>query len=273
MPNSLSRIEREYILKTLAELLPPLTLQQGSFFMTIEGSSYRVSGDKIDVNAAVCGFIDKSMLCVYFRHKDRALYFDSAIFPDGSGSFSLHIPGDVFKVADESRAGGMRLLISSFEPALEVRESASFPLDVVFIDPLVCTGREAVFDRLTARIGLHIEKFRNSPLAYRLYEYVDNFRTGGAKLRFSPTIVYVDSALALVSVPKPAFARLKKNETIQVSLMADARRIDCASEIRGTMSLNAESGLLLLDLSGAQLEDKRFLHERLFRNKYQGQGQ
>jgi hypothetical protein len=36
------------------------------------------------------------------------------------------------------------------------------------------------------------------------------------------------------------------------------------------MKLNATSGLILLDLGKAQPEDKRFLHERLFRNKYQG---
>lgn len=269
MPNSLSRIEREYILKSLAEFLPSLTLQQGSFFMTIEGSAYRVAGDKIDVTASVGGFIAKSTLCVHFRHKDRALYFDSAMIPDDSGSFSLRIPDEVFKVSDESRTDGARLLISSFEPALEVRESASFPLDVVFIDPLVCAGRETVFDRLIARIGLDVDKYRNSPLAYRLYEYVDNFRKGGAKFRFSPVVAYVDSSLSLVSLPKAAFSRLKKNEKLQIVLLADARRIECASEIRGMMPLNAESGLLLLDLSGAQVEDKRFLHERLFRNKYQ----
>ena len=86
--------------------------------------------------------------------------------------------------------------------------------------------------------------------------------------RFLPTIIYVDSAFVLASVSTTAFTRLKKNEKIPLALCSDARRIDCPAQIRGMMKLNAESGLLLLDLCNAQPEDKRFLHERLFRNKY-----
>lgn len=267
MQNSLSRIEREYILKNLAEALPSLTLQQGQRFITVPASSWQMSDERIGFDIDLRQFSETLPVRVHFRHKDRALFFDSRICREGS-VFFVPISADICKVVEDGRSGGMKLLVSSFEPALELRESALFPLDVVFIDPAVCSGREAVFGRLIAKLGLDSGVFRDSALACRLFEYVDSFRSGGMPSR--PTLVYIDSSHALVAVPKAVFGRLKKNEVLQLALWADSRRIDCAAEIRGMMKLNAESGLLLLDLAKAQPEDKRFLHERLFRNKYQG---
>ena len=169
MQNSLSRIEREYILKNLAEFLPPLTLQQGSRFIAVAASSWRMNEARLELGIDLCSFSEDLPFRVHFRHKDRALFFDSSICRESSGILSVRIPPDICKVSEGSSTGGMKLLLPSFEPALELRESALFPLDEVFIDPSICFGREGVFGRLIAKLGLDADSFCDSALRVQAF--------------------------------------------------------------------------------------------------------
>lgn len=268
MQSLLSRIEREYVLKSLEDDLPGLTLQHGPCFEIVGERSYRVSGGIIEFSGSQCSLPGSASIGVYFKHKKREMYFASTLRKD-AGKYLLPLPENLYKFDGDERAdSGCRMTLPLSGAIFELPDSADFPLDVVFVDPDLKSTKQAAMVKLVVRIGLDAKAYGSSLLAFRLLEFIERFRDASFALSAQPVLLYIDSSLALVSIPAAAARTVGCDDPLPAVIRCVNRKIECLSRVVGKIPVNNETLVLCLDISASQLEDKRFLHERLFRSKY-----
>ncbi len=262
MRNLLNRIEREYVLKIVSERLPALSLQIGHSVFIAPSASYGIEGDSVILGSS---FPDGPVR-VHFRHQLRMLHFDSAIVSNGSGVARVRIPDSIEKFGDDGRGRAeCRLRIADCDPPFEVADTPLFPVTETFVDPERVFALGQTPAEWAARAGVSLAA---GVLSFRLADYADRLATGDP-LAAGPAFLYADSEYTAFSAPAAVVAKFHASDAFSLSFLFLARTVSCPAKITGKVSLNADLSLICADVSSAQLEDKRFLHERLFRTLYQ----
>jgi hypothetical protein len=272
MPNLLNRIEREYVIGNLADTRPGLVLLRSERFFSVLAESYLVADEKIALDSSHgISVASGTRLTVHFAHRGRSLFFETSVVPGAGEKWSLAIPQEIFKADDEGRTDPVcRLHILLSDPPWEMQDSGLYPVDAVFIDP-------SRFERLQRKaldllpvLGLSAAEWKNTLLTYRLAEFSEGeeFRTAYAQKNHF--LFYIDSRIVLLASPVGVFDRMRASDSLPVVLQYASRRIECPAKLAGKHQLDGDTVIIAVDVSAMQIEDKRFLHERLFRTLYQG---
>lgn len=274
MPRLLSRIEREYVLKHMAETLPALSVRYGDAYLELAERSYTVDRDAIHyVSPKNFGHvaIAASLPCeVRFSHRKRALSFAS-IISAGDGLIGIAIPEDFYKSADREAAVATCRLKAWFPGlSIEFRDATAFPLGLEYIDPEDASSSAIAMHKVVGRLCVEVSDRNGGVVAHRLKEYFDCVRTDENPGQWTRTILYVDESAILLTIEEPAIMLRSMDAEFGITIDYGARRIECVSRIAGTIPVKGGIALACLSYADIKPEDRRFLHEKAHSEKFIG---
>jgi hypothetical protein len=272
MRQSLSRIEYEYVLQTLRESLPALSAISPGFTLAIPQKTYTVNGNRIYITSAIAIPEHASSVRFFFKHKLRGFYFDAPVIANAGAGFSFEIAREIFK-DDRDGPSGEQGWLDVALGLVNCRSLAlsKFPLDSVLVDPDVLSDKQARLQVLAERCGVLQE---NVLLSFRLYEYLAALSSGDVSVPEpkSGHLLFVDHghALTCIALSYDMTAKYLHSE-LQTDICVDARRIHTVATLCGCLKISPGLTAICLDITSAAPEDKRFLYERLYREKYRGE--
>lgn len=276
MPASLSRIEREYVIRSLEDIQSPLSILSDNTLFHVPGSAYEIDAERITVTGLFPGKRESLPIRVFFRHKQRGLFFNSIVEQLADGRVVFGISGELFKEdLGTSGSGFPRISIASESFSFEAISTPSWPLDCVMVNPAVSLERAETIDKLTAKAGITAV---NPLLSCRLFDYLDAFRSrgpSGSAGSFPGELFYLDHTHALVAFRNPGTATVGMTavgtaQKLAVQIIYDSRTIRTNAILRGIIPVQVNLDVLCLSIDETQEEDKRFLFEKLHKLKYKG---
>jgi len=269
MPVSLSRIEREYVIRSLEDKPSPLSILAGNTLIHVPESSYAIGAERISVTGLSPGTFENPHIRVFFRHRQRGLFFNAKMEQLADGNVSFGISGELFKEDLGTAGTGVPRITVFFEAhSFEAAGSPAWPLDCVMVNPSVSLERSETIAKLAARAGIPGE---NPLLSCRLFDYLDSFRSQvppDSLASRTNEFVYIDHAHALMSLRNAGRVPFRTGQKLSVQIVYESRTIRCSAVLRGTIPVHAGVEVLCLSIETAQEEDKRFLFEKLHKFKY-----
>ena len=269
----LSRIEYDYIVETFLQELPPLLLQSGTLFYVLPSGSYTIKNSRLYFQS-LPEFIGKNTF-VFFEHRQRSIVFHTVIYPDG-GSCYLTLSDSAYKYdADEPKD---RISVEIHIPetsSITAQEHENFPLDSIihtdlhlpaFTDFLPSAYQTAA--QFTAEKALTQNIF---PLfLYRLHEFERQ-----TFMMFSPYaqgglyLLFIDSKILICGCRDRYAVSIGKRQSLTFVLHFPHRTIHSKGRSLFSHFLPKSNcaviGFLFEDIFE---EDKRFLYERVYHEKY-----
>lgn len=272
MRQSLSRIEHEYVLQTIRDSHPAFSAVSSGFAVSIPQGSYEISENRIRFQSAGGVHAASSSARFFFKHKMRGFYFDASLSADAQGFLSFEIAPEIFKDDREDPAGERGCLVVALDSAdCKSFSLDSFPLDSVLIDPDVLSGKLPRLQVLAERCGISGEDVL---LPYRLYEYLESLSSGDVSVPepLSGHLLFIDHRYALSCVTLSADMAAKHLQTeLRTGIRVGSRRVQALAVLCGVLKITATLTALCLDIASVAPEDKRFLYERFYREKYRGE--
>lgn len=271
MPISLSRIEREYVLQIMKDTLPPLSILFNNFLITIPEKSYSIQESNFIIPLSNDFQVSTSTVTVFFRHKQRGMFFLADITPSSTGFYAFKIisdlcKDDIQKQTDKNSKTRITISNSVFESCA----IPAFPLDCILIDPSLCVSRRETINKIAEKAGLSQSE---SLVSYRLFEYLDRFTQDSQSEFVDPTsghFFFIDHQYVLVSVLKLPCTVHKSSDLFSLSIEYEKRIVLVDSMVNGTIQINKNLTVVCFSMKNAQEEDKRFLFEKLYKSKYLG---
>lgn len=271
MQHSLSRIEREYVVQHLAEVLPALVVLHGNDFDNIPALSYTCDAETIHVSGLYSERPERFDVRVFFRHEKRGMYFDSHVNADNKGQRSIYISPKIFLHEEEQKSkSDCSIAIECSGETYSASTDARYPLDVCFIDPELYAGHHTGMKKLADKIGFDVAMTNYSVASYRLFEYLDGFRAFPDDQKLSGSLFYIDNTSVLLAIPENSLVSRKRDIVLSVSFNCGKRNVRFTAALRGFLPVNKMLNIVYLHINDVQEEDKRFLYERLFKEKYLG---
>lgn len=274
MPTPLSRIEREYILKTLEEAKPPFSVLSGPRFIRIPADEYACAGGRFELfGQALSAFGDeyRSPLRFCFFHKGRGMFFDLAreTFSHGNAFFTLPEKVYLEEIAAGTECPASVSCVSSGR-CNEASAVSSFPLDFVIPDPALLHEKKNVLDKISKKSGI---RDGSSSAVYRLFEYLDSFsKPESASDKADNSFLFIDHRFALASFGNTApndGELLPAHAMVSLAIELGTRLIDVGASVTGIIPVRKALSVYCFSLKDLKEEDKRFLFERMYRQKYQ----
>ena len=273
MPTPLSRIEREYILKTLRETLPAFTVLSGTRFSTIPDRSYSCEGERIQLSPECVDSLDGSDRASFrfcFYHRQRGMFFDLEDGPFRNGRVSFILPEEVYLAElDRPDEGRCLLEVSFHDSVFRAEPSPSFPLDAVLPDPSIMEAKKNALEKISRRAGIDAGTIAAT---YRLYEYLECVaRRGRGDLDTQSVFLYADHRFAIASFlmePGRHEGDPSKEAVMSLEMRIDGRTIVTDARLAGIIPVSDTLTVCCFSLNDPKEEDKRFLFERLYREKY-----
>jgi hypothetical protein len=272
MPTLLSRIEREYILNTLEETLPSFSVLSGSHLSIIPGGSYACHSGRLNFPLPItAGDTDNrpSTVRFFFFHKQRGMFFD--INPDliGGSIVSFDVPGEIFlDNGNDGQAVTSILEITVGDRRYTASLSGEFPLDSIMVNPCLIQAKKNALEKIMRKAGIHDTA---SLVAYRLFEYLDSLsRHKKVEAPHESIVIFADHQYVVASlyVLRDTLHAIEKVRDMNFSLDIGKRKIIADATLSGLIPVSENQAVVCLDISSAKEEDKRFLYERLYRQKY-----
>jgi hypothetical protein len=270
MPVSLSRIEREYILQNLADTLPSLSILVGNNLLSLPDKSYSIEKETVSCSGFPWAPPEKTAVRVHFRHKQRGVFFNTILYREGSGYYRFTLPSEIYK-EELLPVSASQICKSKLTINKQVYESTASPLfniESIQIDPEICLSGRDSMRKVAERSGLE----NDSLAAYRLFEYLSSFKQN-MQPSFSQTgigdLFFIDHRFVLLSVYNLTKPYPGNGTLIPFAVNYDKRLIVLDCELAGHIPVNAQRTVLSLNMQKAQKEDKRFLYEKLYHEKYQ----
>lgn len=269
----LSRIEYDYVFETFLEELPPLLLQSGALFYVLPAGTYTIKNSKLYFQT-LPEFIGKKT-AVFFDHKKRSIVFYTAIYAQTDNCY-LSLPDTAYKYDPDEQTNSIFAEIHIPDnPPITAQEHEHFPLDSIihtdlhlpaFTDFLPSAYQTAA--QFAAEGTLTHDIF---PLfLYRLHEFEQQtvmmftpYTSGGLYMLF------IDSKILICGCRDRYAVSIGKRQSLRFVLHFPHRVIH--SQGRSLFchflpkSNSAVLGFLFEDIFE---EDKRFLYERVYHEKY-----
>lgn len=272
MPTLLSRIEREYILKTLEETLPSFSVLSGSHVAIIPEGSYACNGGRFNFPLPIAAGNSSnrpSTVRFSFFHKQRGMFFDVTLDLIGGDNVAFDVPSEIFLDSGNAGQTGTCILeITAGDRRYEASQSGEFPLDSIMVNPCLIQAKKNALEKIMRKAGMHGAA---SLAAYRLFEYLDSFsRHKEGKVAQGAIAIFADHQYVLASlyVLRDTLHAIEKIRNLSISLDIGKRRITADATLSGLIPVSDSQAVVCLDISSAKEEDKRFLYERLYRQKY-----
>lgn len=266
MHSSLSRIEREYIIHSLREDLPPLTiLGNGASFTVV---TYLCNGHTIEW-ARFSDFTGESNwpARVYFTHKRRTMSFSTSVFC-GESTCSCSIAGEIFP--EEKPVTHMEDCMRF--PDIPGTRYAVFPFPVQKIPREQTAEGDYSFalQTLAERAGIAPDDRHAAPCLAR---YLDSIRNGTIAVPSEEDaghIVFSDHQRFLVSLPAGCSNYFIKQGLFSVHIQFRQRLVHARARCTGILPVTEYLSTVSAEFGTLQEEDKRFLFEHRYTEKYTG---
>lgn len=270
MPASLSRIEFEYVINIFAETKPVLYVCSKNGVQQISSYEYEINNRNITVNKKLSA-PENEKASVSFFHKKRKMYFISRIFSEhknGKPVFGFCIPDKIFKAAKDKQKTEYPFIQLFYKTEVILHASALFfqkeknqsslPLSADFsgLEKIFCANRK----HLPESESLNIQK--KTLLAFLKNENLNITSS-------CPSFLFFDSQFILLFCKKTSLPE-KDFKELDVRFNFTNRTILCRAKQNFFLPYNIknETGFLLLEITDAAEEDKRFLHEQTHTEKY-----
>ena len=273
MPTPLSRIEREYILKTLEDSLPAFTVLSGPRLIQIPESAYRCEQGKFTLSPealTALGETHRSPLRFCFFHRQRGMFFDLPHDTFAKGNANFLLPEKVY-LEDLSQeavdVGSLSFAYGGVRFAAEA--TPDFPLNLVIPDPVRLRDKKNALAKIAAKAGL---AGGAESAVYRLFEYLEahSDRVVGARTEMGH-FLFVDHRLAIASFADGGVSPRRfppVGERICLQITMGKRDLEVDSRVLGSIAVRERLFVSAFSLESPKEEDKRFLFERLYREKY-----
>ena len=269
----LSRIEYDYVFETFLQELPPLLLQSGTLFYILPSAAYTIKNSKLYFQP-LPEFIGKKT-AVFFDHKKRSIVFYTVIYAD-DGSCCLSLPDVAYKYdPDEQKDGIFAEIHIPENPPITAPEHEAFPLDSIIHTDLhlpACTDFLPSAYQTAAQFTAEKTVTQNIfPLfLYRLHEFekqtfmmFNSYTAGGLY------ILFVDSKILLCGCRDRYAVSIGKRQSLQFVLHFPHRVIHSKGRSLFSHFLpKSNSAVLGFLFEEIFEEDKRFLFERVYHEKY-----
>lgn len=268
MEAALSRIEREFVIKSLIEDNPELLLVCGSACLAIPSDDYRLQDDCLTILNSLDVPLH-SPVRVYFSHRQRGFYFDSVHTRGPIGTSSQLRIGEHLYKEPQARSGGSEPVLYLENPLAQAiaRPSEGFPLEHVFPDPTLYGERREHIEILADKLGFKDFQFH----AARIFEYLSQ-RLGAGELPASNqtgVLIFADENALGFTISKEAARQWKEGDELRFALVYGNRRVRFSAICAGLTSLDRLTTIFTARISDMQEEDRRFLHERVYSSRYQ----
>ena len=270
----LSRIEYDYVFETFLQDFPPLLLQSGALFHVVPSGAYTLKNSRLYFQRLLSEFIGKKT-ALFFDHKKRSIVFYTVIQADAEGCYGA-LPDNAYTYdPDEQKAGIFVEIRIPETPPITAQEHEQFPLDSIihtdlylpdFTDFLPSAYQTAAQFAAEEKIAQNV-----FPLfLYRLHEFEQQ-----TLMMFNPYassglyVLFVDSNMLICGCRDRYAVSIGKRQSLQFVLHFPHRTIH--SKGRSLFchflpkSNSAVLGFLFEDIFE---EDKRFLYERVYHEKY-----
>ena len=262
----LSRIEYEYVLETFMDCPPPLLLQTGTFFYAVTPQSYTIKQSRLYCTLPA-EYIGKNV-SVFFEHKKRSIVFSSIIYHSKDGPY-LQLPDIAYKY-DE--------IVVPKAPPIIAQGHENFPLDsIIHTDvqlPAASDFLPSAYQIALQYVAEETQSINDHafPLfLYRLHEFERHVNHWtNHHIQSSLSILFIDSKLMLCGCKDSYAVTIGRRQSLQFILYFPHRTIRI---LKGRSlfshfipkSNGAVLGFLFEDIFE---EDKRFLYEQVYHEKY-----
>ena len=273
----LSRIEYDYVFETFLETLPPLLLQAGTLFYTLEPSAYTIKQSKLYFHAPV-EFIGKP-ISVFFDHKKRSIAFYTVIQPCGNGC-CLSLPDIAYKYDPDTQPD--RVVAEIYVPEIApitAQEHEAFPLDSIIhtdIQPPSFT------DFLPSAYQIALQYMAEGQLAggdkalvplflYRLYEFERQTAAIFNPLKKNGMYaLFVDSKMLICGCKDSYAVSIGRRQSVRFALYFPHRtiRITKGRSLFSHFIPKSNTAVVGFLFEDVFEEDKRFLYEHVYHEKY-----
>ena len=269
----LSRIEYDYVFDIFLQELPPLLLQSGTLFYILPSGSYTINNSRLYFQS-LPEFIEKET-SVFFEHKKRSIVFYTTLHIHNESCY-VTLPDSAYKYdPDEQKEGIFAEIHIPETPPITVHEHEYFPLDSiihaglhlpVFSGFLPSAYQTAVQFAAEGMITQNV-----FPLfLYRLHEFERQ-----TVMMFNPYassglyMLFVDSNMLICGCKDSYAVSIGKRQSLTFVLHFPHRTIHGKGRSLFSHFLPktncAVLGFLFEDIFE---EDKRFLYERVYHEKY-----
>lgn len=265
MPVSLTRIEREYILQSLKDDLPSLTIftDAGSFIVATYKYRENTLEWKTETLVPLQGTIPAQIL---FTHKKRAMRFTTNLICTAA-VISCTIPQIIYPEESSRELDTDHVVL----PCCNGFRLAVFPVtnsDKKNSFQLITNPNPARLEKLGEKIGLFE---RDIAAISKLEAYLQKVQGGILALpndQDNGHIIHCDHRTILLAFPTYSIAEFTAANPFSLTILFTKRKITCTARSIGTLSITDRVGILAASYISVQEEDKRFLFERYYGKKY-----
>ena len=267
MPISLSRIEREYVIKNFRDNLPCLSIFANAMMYTILEKQYEFSDDTCVLYDSTSEKLRETSARVFFSHYQRKMYFDTLLKRNSEGKTVFFIPEEIYKddTPDENSCK-YRAFLKVADDEYKILPLPGFSPEAIFLDPCLMSASE---ERLRSLTNDQTFLVQNPFMKYRLYEYL---KKTSEKMSLVPRgqgghLIYLDPSQSMIALAKRLSIPYK---TLSLHILIGTRIIQIFPTVDSSLTLPNNIHIYHFSFKDIQLEDKRFLYERIYKKKYIG---
>lgn len=270
MPVSLNRIEREYIIQNLNDVLPPLSILSGDILYTIPSRTYSVEAGFLSFKNTILNLETETDCRVFFRHKMCGMYFFSKVIRTADNFFRCELSPDFFmEDVNQSLDSTGRVRFSWLGNFFESHTTAEYPLEHILVDPDVCIEKSETMKKIARKTGIDVVP---SLMLFRLFEFLDAFNGNLKKTDNGSTrgeLVFMDHQYLVFSICGMGKNSFEKGSKLDLMIFYKKRKIMVTAFVCGIIPVFINLSVLCVNINNAQEEDKRFLYEMLYKRIYQ----
>jgi hypothetical protein len=272
----LSRIEYEYVLETFLDCPPPLLLQTGTLFYAVTPQAYTIKQSRLYC-ALSAEYIGKKV-AVFFEHKKRSIVFFSIIYHSKDGNY-LQLPDIAYKYdADIQKRGVHAEIVLPKAAPITAQEHENFPLDsIIHTDvqlPAASDFLPSAYQMALQHVAEETQSKNNHafPLfLYRLHEFERHVNHWtNHHIQSSLSILFIDSKLMLCGCKDSYAVTIGRRQSLQFVLYFPHRTIRILKGRSLFSHFIPKSNGAVLGFLFEEIfeEDKRFLYEQVYHEKY-----
>lgn len=270
----LSRIEYDYIIEAFLQELPPLLLQSGALFYMLPSGSYTIKNSKLYFQP-LPEFIGKKT-SVFFDHKKRSIVFHTTVYAH-NGSCSITLPDIAYKYdPDERQKNDIFAEIHIPDtPPITAHEHEHFPLDSIihtdlylpaftdFLPSAYQTAAQCTAEKTVTRNMFPLFLYRLHEFERQTFMMFNPYSSSGLY------VLFIDSKILICGCRDSYAVSIGKRQSLQFVLHFPHRTIHSKGRSLFSHFLpKSNCAVLGFVFEGLFEEDKRFLFERVYHEKY-----
>lgn len=272
----LSRIEYEYVLETFLDSPPPLLLQSGTLFYAVTPQTYTIKHSRLYCTIPT-EYIGKN-ISVFFEHKKRSIAFFSMVYASPDGCY-LQLPDIAYKY-DKSipkRSVHAEIVLPK-APPITAQEHQNFPLDsIIHTDvqlPAASDFLPSAYQIALQYIAEEIKtgKSQAFPLfLYRLHEFERHVNHWADHcMQRGLSILFIDSKVMICGCKDSYAVSIGRRQSLQFVLYFPHRtiRILKGRSLFSHFIPKSNGAVIGFLFENIFEEDKRFLYEQVYHEKY-----